>query len=372
MKLSNVRYVYLIGDTHFGIKNNAIEWSEIQKDFFINVFLKNIEEDFDEDRDILVFEGDIFHYREAVNVRVQNEVLDLFTILAKRFKRGVFAITGNHDTYYKDKSEIHSLRAIGNLADNVYVFESPEILSINDSHNFLMLPWVEDPNKLRNILADHKQFCQYVICHADVVGFKYNKWVTIEKGLEKESFSDYSRVYSGHIHIRQEKGNILYTGTPYQMDRGDSGNTKGFYRLDVISDKITETFIRNSKSPVFLKYDIFEILELPKTAIIEKFSNNFVDLMMNVNFASKFPVPRFLEEIENSKHRKLEFFTYTDKEKVDDVTVNSDFDPDEAFNLADIFKSYVKTKDYTVDFKKKIAAKFVDLHKEVMEEQSYD
>ncbi len=370
MKLTNIRYVYLVGDTHFGIRNNSMEWSEIQKDFFMNFFLKKIDADFDEDRDILIFEGDIFHYREAVNVRVQNEVLDLFTILAKKFKRGVFAITGNHDTYYKDKSEVHSLRAIGNLADNIHVFETPEILSINNQHDFLMLPWVDDPAKVKNILADHLKFCQYVVCHTDIVGFKYNKWVTIEKGLEKDAFAEYKRVYSGHIHIRQEKGNILYTGSPYQMDRGDIGNTRGFYRLQVDTPEIQEHFVRNSKSPIFLKYDIFDILDMPKSAIVEQFSNNFVDVMINVKFANKFPVPRFLEEIANSTHRRLEFFTYTDKEKVENSATADEFDPDKDFNLFDIFKAYLKTKDYPLDFKKKIAAKFVELHKEVMEEQN--
>jgi hypothetical protein len=232
-----------------------------------------------------------------------------------------------------------------------------------------MLPWVDDPVKMRNILADHLKFCQYVICHTDIVGFKYNKWVTIEKGLERESFAEYKRVYSGHIHIRQEKGNILYTGSPYQMDRGDIGNVRGFYRLTVDTPEIQEHFFRNSKSPIFLKYDVLDLLEMPKSAIIEQFSNNFVDVMINVKFANKFPVSRFLEEIAKSTRRRLEFFTYTDKEKTE-TTTKEEFDPDKEFNLFDIFKAYVKIKDYTSDFKKKIATKFVELHREVMEEQT--
>lgn len=370
MRLTNIRYIYLIGDTHFGIKNNSMEWSEIQKDFFMKFFFDKVDKDFDENRDIIVFEGDIFHYREAVNVRVQNEVLDLFTILAKKFKRGVFAITGNHDTYYKDKNEVHSLRTLGNLAPNIHIFESPEILSINDTHEFLMLPWVDDQAKMKNILADHLDFCEYVICHADIVGFKFNKWASVEKGLEKESLSGFKRVYSGHIHIRQEKGNILYTGTPYQMDRGDQGNTKGIYRLKVDDPAITETFIRNTTSPRFLKYDIMDLLEMTKPAILEDFANNFIDVMINVKFANKFSVPRFLEELSGSKHRKIEFFTYTDQEKVE-ATINSEFNADDKFNLTDIFKAYVKTKEYSPGFKKKLAYKFVEIHKEVSEETNY-
>lgn len=370
MKLSNIRNIYLIGDTHFGFRNNSMEWSEIQRDFILGFFLNKISKDFDENRDILIFEGDIFHYRESVNVRVQNEVLDIFTELAKKFKRGVFAITGNHDTYYKDKSEIHSLRSIGNLANNIHIFESPEILSINDSHNFLMLPWVEDTTKMQNILLDHLHFCQYVICHTDFKNFKFNKWVTVEKGLDPELVAEYKRIYVGHIHMRQEKNNILYTGTPYQMDRGDIGNIRGFYKLSVDTKEIQETFIRNTQSPVFLKYDVFELLDMPKQTILELFANNFIDIMINVKFVNKFPVPRFLDELVGSTHRKIEFFTYSDQEKIES-NMNSEFNSDAGFNLTDIFKAYLKTKDYPIEFKKKLASKFLEIHNTVKQEKTY-
>lgn len=370
MVLTNIDNIYLIGDTHFGVKNNSIEWSQIQKDFFLKFFFEKIEPFFNPDKDIIIFEGDIFHYREAVNVRVQNEVFDIFTFLAKKFKRGVFAITGNHDTYYKDNNTIHSLRALSNLADNIHIFESPEILSINGMHDFLMVPWIEEPKKLKSILADHLSFCQYVICHTDMIGFKFNKWVTVEKGLDPKTLEEYKRVYSGHIHIRQQKGNILYTGSPYQMDRGDSDNVKGFYVLGVNTQTLEETFITNTYSPIFVKYKINDILEMSIHEILKAFNNNFVDILIDISFANKFNITRFLEEISQSKHRKLEFFTYSTQESKT-IDISEDFDPDDNFNLVDIFKSYVKTKDYSRDFKKQVAIKFIDLHNRVKEEKDY-
>jgi len=38
--------------------------------------------------------------------------------------------------------------------------------------------------------------------------------------------------------------------------------------------------------------------------------------MINVKFVNKFPVPRFLDELVGSTHRKIEFFTYSDQEKI--------------------------------------------------------
>ena len=57
MKLTNIRKITLVGDLHLGIKNNSIEWIQIQKDFLLDFLINKVDEDFDEDRDILFLEG---------------------------------------------------------------------------------------------------------------------------------------------------------------------------------------------------------------------------------------------------------------------------------------------------------------------------
>jgi DNA repair exonuclease SbcCD nuclease subunit len=348
-----------------------MEWLEIQKDFLLNFLLSNVDEDFDENSDILVFEGDIFHSRELINVKIHNEALAIFTILAKKFKRGIYIIVGNHDAYYKDKNEVHSLKAISNLANNIYVFEAPEILTMNDKHSFLMLPWVDDIPKLNSIIQDHQTLCSYIICHADIKNFRFNKWVTVDKGLEPDVLANYTRVYSGHIHHRQESGNVLYTGAPYQMDRGDIGNTKGYYQLTLTDSEITEKFIRNSKSPEFIKVNMFDLLEMSAREICNLIRNNFVDVMLLISFANKISIPTFLEELTDSKHRRIEFFTYTDQAQ-NQITMKTEFNADDGFNITDIFKMYLKAKDYSMETKTKLAKKFVELHNAVKLEKSYD
>jgi len=368
MKLTNIRKITLVGDLHLGIKNNSIEWIQIQKDFLLDFLINKVDEDFDEDRDVLFLEGDVFHSRESINVRVHDEALTIFKKLSEKFKRGIYIIIGNHDVYYKDRNVVHSLKAISHIADNIHVFENPEIITINGSHNFLMLPWVEDTNRLNQIITDHKELCEYIVCHADIKGLRFNKWTKVEHGIEVDMLSSYKRVYAGHIHHRQEFKNVLYTGTPYQMDRGDRGNTKGFYQLDVSSQTLTEKFIENTNSPVYKKFDIFELLEMPANEVIEKLNNSFVDIMISVNFVNKFSVTRFLELISKSTHRKVEFFTYVDQTSDESTTV--DFNPEDQFNVIDIFKSYLKTKDYSQTFKTELAQKFIEIHNLVKQQTS--
>ena len=113
-----------------------------------------------------------------------------------------------------------------------------------------------------------------------------------------------------------------------------------------------------------------KVLEMTLDEIAEHFKNNFVDLMINVNFANRFSVTRFLEEISEISHRKIEFFTYVDQTQAE-AEMNSEFNPEEGFNITDIFKMYVKSRDYSQDFKSDLAKKFIEIHQLVKQENSY-
>jgi hypothetical protein len=370
INLKDIRKIHLVGDLHLGIKNNAIEWLEIQKSFLLEDLIDKVDQDFDQDRDILIFEGDIFHSRESVNIRIQNESFAIFAQLAKKFKRGIYIILGNHDVYYKDKNTVNSVKSLAYLSDNIHVFERSEILSINGKHNFLMLPWVDDYTRLAGIIEDNREDAEYIICHADIKGLTLNKWAKVEHGIELSALSTFKKVYSGHIHIRQEKANLLYTGTPYQMDRGDRDNQKGHYVLDVTGDTIVESFLPNTKSPIFLKFDVFDILELPLSEIERLFKNNFVDIMISVNFASKLSITSFLEKIQNVGYRKIEFFTYVDN-KPEEASSQVEFDLQDNFNINDIFSHYLKIQNYTESVKESLSEKFLATLQKVRELDKY-
>ena len=369
MRLNNIRKIFLVGDIHLGIKNNSVEWIQIQKEFLLNFLINKVDEDFDENRDILIFEGDIFHSRESINVRVQNEAFEIFEILANKFKRGVYIILGNHDVYYKDNNEVNSLKSISHLSENIIIFEKPEILIINGKHNFLMLPWVENAQELSSIVSKHIGLCEYIICHADIKGASFDKWTKVEHGLDVKVIESYSRVWAGHIHRRQSFKNVVYTGTPYQMDRGDIGNDKGFYVLGV-DGQLTEEFVPNTFSPVFTKYDAYDLMELSPIEIENLFKNSFVDIMISIKLVNNFSVSRFLDLISKSTHRKVEFFTYVDQDP--ESTQQVDFNPEDHLNTIDIFKSYLKTKDYTQSFKIELAKKFLEIHNSVKSNSVYD
>lgn len=369
MILKNIRKIFVLGDLHLGIRNNSLEWSDIQINFLIDYFIKRIEDEgFDPETDILVQVGDWNHVRESTNVRIYKLSLKIADVLTQKFKRGVFVILGNHDVYYKDRTDTHSLEGFDKIYPNFHVYSKPEILSIN-SHKFLMLPWIENLPELKSQIQKNTS-AKYVFCHTDFKGFNFNKVQKLEHGLEQEDIQSFTRIYSGHIHIRQEKGNVLYVGTPYEMDRGDRGNTKGFYVLDVSGKDVKEKFVQNHFSPKHLKFDILELLNETPNDLRDLFNNNFIDVLIESEFSKKFPISQFTELVKDYGHRRLELSSYS-KDQIkskSEVEQNTDY----SYNIFAILDERLSQMNLPVAQSIPLVEKFKEIYDSLKNTKHYD
>jgi DNA repair exonuclease SbcCD nuclease subunit len=369
MKLENIRKIFVLGDLHLGIRNNSVEWSEIQSQYLIDYFIKRIDDEgFDPATDILVQVGDWNHVRESTNVRIYKLSLKIAEVLTQKFKRGVFVILGNHDVYYKDRTDTHSLEGFDKIYPNFHVYSKPEILSIN-SHKFLMLPWIENLTELKSQIQRNTS-AKYVFCHTDFKGFNFNKVQKLEHGLEQEDIQSFTRIYSGHIHIRQEKGNVLYVGTPYEMDRGDRGNTKGFYVLDVSGKDVKEKFVQNHFSPKHLKFDILELLNETPNDIRDLFNNNFIDVLIESEFSKKFPISHFTELVKDYGHRRLELGSYS-KDQLREKS-NVEIDSNYEYNIFTLLDDRIKLMALPSTQSKQIVDRFKEIYDSLRNTKQYD
>jgi UDP-2,3-diacylglucosamine pyrophosphatase LpxH len=369
MKLEGIRKIFVLGDLHLGVRNNSMEWSEIQSQFLLDTFLNDVDRDgFDPEQDILVQVGDWNHVRESTNVRIYKNSLDIAAKFSQKFKRGVYVILGNHDVYYKDRNDVHSLEGFDKMFPNFHIFTHAEELTIN-SHRFLMLPWVESVDRIKEIVKSHSR-CKYIFCHADVKGFSLNLHTRLEHGLDFGDLANFKRVYSGHIHIRQQRNNVLYVGTPYEMDRGDRGNIKGFYVLSVGSDRVEEKFIQNQVSPRHIKIEMIDLLSLNYEEITKLFKNNFVDLLIESSFSARFPVAAFTELLKDCGHRRLEFFSYSREEQLakSEIEINSNYE----YNIFTIAQEKLKDKNLSPTLHSQIFEKFKELYDSLKNTKSYD
>ena len=106
--------VAIFTDIHIGIHQNSSFWIDVSIEW-INWFKKDLT---DKGITDVIFCGDFFHYRDEislVSLNAANQILDIL----KDFK--VHMITGNHDCYYKENSEINSLSILKGRK-NVFVY----------------------------------------------------------------------------------------------------------------------------------------------------------------------------------------------------------------------------------------------------------
>ncbi len=228
----------IITDTHFGYKgNNKTILSEhleyFDKIVFPYILKNNIKN---------VFHlGDLFDNRNSIDIFVVNEVKKQFIDFFRKNKINLYVITGNHDVYYKNTNEVNSLNMFSSEYIKIY-YEGINELNL-ENYKIALIPWLNQPLDVCN-------HYDLILGHFEFKNFHFNKSIISENGLESENFSKFARlVLSGHYHLKSQKNNVFYLGSPYQLNWNDFNTQHGFYSIQ--DNKLK--FIENNFSTKFIK-----------------------------------------------------------------------------------------------------------------------
>lgn len=346
--------VWFITDTHLGIRNNSNEWIEIISDYFNNWFLPLIDKEY-RDGDVLIHLGDYYDSRQSVNLKVLNLGVDIAEKLSNRFKDGVHIIVGNHDIWGKTSNDINSLKSL-KWVPNISIHEEPSTLNLGNKSFFLM-PWRKDHEAEKECLENASAH-DYLCCHTDVTGMRFNRFVKIEDGINTDNTKKFGTVYSGHIHYAQELGNVKMLGSPYQLTRSDRGNPKGITLLDLETGN--ETYFENNYSPKFLKYDFKSILEMTIEDAQRMLDNAFVDVMIDSSMSLRAPLNIFTDEV--TSPRKISFHPY-DPNQAELLNEQLQTSGQRTFSVMDFIDSFISSLDYDEETKSKLISSVNKLHK---------
>jgi len=222
------------------------------------------------------------------------------------------------------------------------------------------MPWRRDADHEAETLADYPT-AEIVFCHSEVRGIYLNSKVKNQHGTDSNIYTKYTRVFSGHIHYRQERDRLLMVGTPYQLTRSDANNTKGFDLVDL--DDMSETFFENHISPKFMKYNVTQLFDITLGAFKTQIENNFVDLYVPSQIATSNALSRLINKIQNIS-RKLEPNIYQE-----DNYIDKDFhDIDEIeemyknYNILNLCNMYVEGIGGDEETKQKVRDKLQQLY----------
>lgn len=310
---------FIISDIHLGIKMGSEEWRENTREYFEKFFIPLIEKEKDEGSIILCL-GDIFDDRKSINIAVNDLAIDIFEKLAKIMP--IYIINGNHDMYKKSNNDITSLRSFDNIP-NITIFKEPTLwtLGIKGEWNkgCMMIPYQGNMER-ETTLVNQNADSDYIFMHTDIKNLSYDNGMNITMGVDTSAVKGV--IYSGHIHKRQDGGNIIYVGSPYQLRRSDIGNHKGIYRLWFETGK--KDFYENKISPIFLKVPIEEIRNADDKTIEKIISHNYVDIVIKENDLRKLKLGELYERLDIFNPKRIEIKVLANEYDWGDVDENED------------------------------------------------
>lgn len=221
--------IAIITDMHLGVRGDSKVFLDHQEKFFSEIFFPYLDE---HNIKTVLDLGDTFDRRKYVNYVTLARAKEMFFDELQKRKIEYHAIVGNHSVYYTNTNEVNSMNLLLQEYTNFNIYQSMPVELTFRSTNVIMVPWITKNNMedtMRSIANSKADIC---MGHFSIQGFEMLKGAINDHGLNREVFSHFEQVYSGHFHHPSEYTNIKYLGAPYEMTWSDYQGKRGFRILD--------------------------------------------------------------------------------------------------------------------------------------------
>jgi DNA repair exonuclease SbcCD nuclease subunit len=240
--------IAILNDSHFGTRGDS--------QLFLDYFMKFFDEEFFpylEEHNIktIIHAGDFMDRRKYVNFNVLNQVRDRFISRMQDNRIKMHCILGNHDVYYRNTNRVNSLQEL--FYNDMTIYDEPQVVNF-DGLDIALLPWINKENYDHSIRFIKTARASILVGHLELDGYHIMRGIEYHGGMDAKLFDRYEKVLSGHFHCRQEKDNIYYLGTQYQITFSDLMEDKGFHVLDTDTREI-EFVVNPFKMFVELNYN---------------------------------------------------------------------------------------------------------------------
>lgn len=187
--------------------------------------------------------GDFFHNRDKIDVRSLYTATKIVNNLNKRFGKYI-QIIGNHDLFLRDSRTISSLEI---FRDKITLVD--DIMTTN---GIMFVSWLTSAEEYDNLInLSKKHDIKYILGHFEFQTFRLNDSYIMEHGQSHKELSHIKKIYSGHFHMRQNKDNVQYIGSPFPFSYSDANDfERGF------------TVLHDDGKEEFVQYDHIHILSI--------------------------------------------------------------------------------------------------------------
>ena len=296
-------------DIHFGLKSNSLQHNQDCANF-VEWFIAEAKANGCE---TCFFLGDYNHTRAAINIQTLQFGLRSLERLSQEFER-VYFIAGNHDLYFRDKRDVHSVEWAKHLPNVTIIdnwFEGGDVV---------IAPWLvgEDWRQL-----EHKRG-KYLFGHFELPHFILNAMIEMPDHGELQSshLKGFDYAFSGHFHKRQQKGNVVYIGNAFPHNYSDVGDDdRGMMILEWGGTPEYRTW---PLAPKFRVYTLSQILDEPEKLLLP---NSHVKVNLDIDLS--FEEAAFIRETLVPQYRLREMTLIPKKADLEtDVTdyTNTEFE----------------------------------------------
>ena len=227
--------IAIISDTHFGIKNDVLYMLDYQEKFYKNEFFPYILKN---GIKTIIHAGDLFDRRKYINFNTLMRTKKMFLDILLENDIKMYIIPGNHDVYAKNTNEVNSLDMLLKEYPNVIQLHEPIVKNLEGT-NFLFLPWINMENYQSSMEFVATNSADILVGHLELSGFEMYAGVKNDHGMDKELFSKFDQVWSGHFHHKSQKDNISYLGAPMEFTFADCNDPRGFHVFDCQTKELT-------------------------------------------------------------------------------------------------------------------------------------
>ena len=340
--------VAVITDTHYGARKGSTHLHNYFQLFYDNIFFPTLER---EKIDTVIHMGDIFDSRKSIDYQSLEWAKQVVFEPLRKYK--VYAITGNHDCYYKNTNHVNSPELLLNDYSNISTFSKATEINI-DGLDILLLPWINSENYDESLEAIQNSKSKVAMGHLEINGFKATRGHMMEDGMDTDVFSKFNAVYSGHFHTRSTDGKINYLGNPYEMYWNDVNDTRGFHIFD--TDTITHAPVNN---PYKLFYNVYYEDTPYQTFDSTPYENKIVKVIVRKKTNPK-QFQKFIDKLYATGIQDLKIIENFE------LIEGEDFEMDEDENTLSLLNRYIDESEFHLD-KNIIKGIFQDLYRQACE-----
>jgi len=285
--------IAVICDTHFGARNDAEIFSDYFYKFIEEVFFPHLDL---HDIDTVLHLGDLVDRRKYINFKTLNRLRTKFMKPLEEKGIDVHLILGNHDVFFKNTSELNAVTELFGGASNLTIHDQPTVVDF-DGLDIGLMPWINREHTDASLKFLETTDAEVIMGHFEIQGFELHKGIRFDSGLTREQFKRFDSVYSGHFHHKQEKGNITYLGSPFQITFSDLGVTKGFHVFDTETREME--FVENPFR-MFYKFRYDDVANhYDTTKKRTEFKNTYVKIIV-ANKTKPYIFDRFVDAFEDA------------------------------------------------------------------------